>query len=101
MDPDSILEFMIADVVISTAGRDAGSLFYVFDIEDNYLVLVNGKDRSLEKPKRKKRKHANKVLRSETRVAEKLRNGDKVLNSELRRDLAYFGRDLQCNATGG
>ena len=101
MDPDSILEFMIADVVISTAGRDAGKLFYVIDADDTYLTLVNGKDRSLEKPKRKKRKHASKVLRSETRVAEKIRNGDKVLNSELRRDLAYFGRELQSNATGG
>ena len=102
MDPDSsILEFMIADVVVSTAGRDAGKLFYVIDTDDAYLSLVNGKDRSLEKPKRKKRKHANKVLRSETRVAEKLRAGDKVLNSELRRDLAYFGQKLQSNALGG
>ena len=101
MDPDSILEFMIADVVISTAGRDAGQLFYVLQADDTYLMLVNGKDRSLEKPKRKKRKHAKKVLRSETRVAEKLRAGDKVLNSELRRDLAYLAKELQSNAIGG
>ena len=94
MDPDSILEFMIADVVRSTAGHDAGKLFYVIGTDDGYLLLANGKDRSLEQPKRKKRKHAQKVLRSETRVAEKLRNGDKVLNSELRKDLAYFGREL-------
>ena len=101
MDPDSILEFMIADVVISTAGRDAGKLFYVIDADDTYLTLVNGKDRSFEKPKKKKRKHANKVLCSETRVAQKLRAGDKVLNSELRRDLAYLARELQSNAIGG
>ena len=94
MDPD-LPEFMIADVVISTAGRDEGKLFYVLEADDTYLTLANGKDRSLEKPKRKKRKHAQKVLRSETRVAEKLRAGDKVLNSELRRDLAYFGRELK------
>jgi len=94
MDPD-LPEFMIADVVRSRAGRDAGALYYVLDTDDDYLLLVNGKDRSLEKPKRKKRKHAEKVLRSETRVAEKLRNGDKVLNSELRRDLAYWSRELQ------
>ena len=100
MDPD-LPEFMIADVVISTAGRDAGKLFYVIDADDTWLTLANGKDRSLEKPKRKKRKHANKVLRSETRVAEKLRAGDKVLNSELRRDLAYIGRELESNAIGG
>ena len=100
MDPD-LPDLSIADVVISTAGRDAGELFYVIEADDLYLMLVNGKDRKLDKPKRKKRKHANKVLRSETRVAEKLRAGDKVLNSELRRDLAYFGRDMQSNATGG
>ena len=101
MDPDSILEFMIADVVRSTAGHDAGKLFYVIDADDTFLTLANGKDRSLEKPKRKKRKHARKVLRSETRVAAKLRNGDKVLNSELRRDLAYLSRELQSNTLGG
>ncbi len=101
MDPDSIPEFMIADVVESAAGRDKGKLFYVIAVDETYLTLANGKDRSLEKPKRKKRKHASKVLRSETRVAEKLRNGDKVLNSELRRDLAYLSRELQSNAIGG
>ena len=100
MDPD-LPEFMIADVVVSTAGRDAGALFYVIEQDETYLQLANGKDRSLEKPKRKKRKHARKVLRSETRVAQKLRNGDKVLNSELRRDLAYFSRELQGTAQGG
>ena len=102
MDPDSsILEFMIADVVVSTAGRDAGKLFYVIDADDTYLTLVNGRDRRIEKPKRKKSKHTKKVLRSETRVAEKLRSGDKVLNSELRRDLAYLAREMQSKANGG
>ncbi len=93
MDPD-LPDLTIADVVISTAGRDAGNLFYVLEADDVWLKLVNGKDRSIEKPKRKKRKHTTKVLRSETRVAEKLRNGDKVLNSELRRDLAYLSNNL-------
>ena len=100
MDP-GLPDFIIADVVVSTAGRDAGSLFYVIQADETYLSLVNGKDRTLDKPKRKKRKHVNKVLRSETRVAQKLRNGDKVLNSELRRDLAYLSRDMQSNDLGG
>ena len=90
-------EFMIADVVVPTAGKEAGSLYYVVGLEGETLLLANGKDRSLEQPKRKKRKHAKKVLRSDTRVAEKLRAGDKVLNSELRRDLAFFSRGLQSN----
>ena len=100
MDPD-LSDLTIADVVVSTAGRDAGNLFYVLEADDVWLALVNGKDRTIEKPKRKKRKHTSKVLRSETRVAEKLRSGDKVLNSELRRDLAYLSREMQSNNLGG
>ena len=99
MDPD-LPDLTIADVVISTAGRDAGNLFYVLEADETWLLLVDGKGRTIEKPKRKKSKHTRKVLRSETRVAEKLRNGDKVLNSELRRDLAYLSQ-LQSNNLGG
>ena len=96
MDPE-LSDIQVADVVMATSGREKGMLFYVLSMQENMLFLVNGKARTLENPKRKKCKHVQKVLRSETRVAEKLRNGDKVLNSELRRDLAYFGRDMQSN----
>ena len=94
-------QFMVTDVVIPSAGREAGKLYYVVGLDGEYLLLANGKDRSLGKPKRKKRKHAEKVLRSETRVARKLSSGDKVLDSELRRDLAYFSREMQSNNLGG
>ena len=100
MDP-ARPDIQISDVVSSTAGRDRGEIFYVIDCDELFLKLANGKDRTLEKPKLKKRKHALLVLRSETRVAEKLRRGDKVLNSELRRDLAFHAREMQGNDLGG
>ena len=92
MDP-AITDINISDVVVSTAGRDAGEWFYVIAEDPVYLYLANGKGRTLDQPKRKKRKHVLKVLRSETRVAAKLKNGDKVLNGELRRDLAFLARE--------
>ena len=91
MEPDCI---RISDVVVSNAGRDRDQLFYVIGTEGVYTLLANGKDRPLEKPKRKKVKHVSKVLRAETRVAAKLVASDKVLNSELRRDLAFHRRTL-------
>ena len=100
MDPAKP-DITISDVVISTAGRDQDELFYVIGEDSIYVFLANGKDRTLDKPKRKKRKHVQKVLRSETRVADKLRSGDKVLNSELRRDLAFHVRQMQANNLGG
>ena len=101
MDPEIPDLISKADVVVSTAGRDQGTFFYVILEEQQYLYLVNGKDRPLDKPKRKKRKHVQKVLRSETRVAVKLISGDKVLNSELRRDLTEFSQKMQSNNLGG
>ena len=101
MDPERISDLIISDVVMSTAGRDKGKLFYVIGTDPVYLTLANGKDRTLEKPKRKKRKHIQKVLRSETRVAEKLMEGDKVLNSELREDLAELRQKMQSHNQGG
>ena len=92
MDP-AIPDINISDVVMTTAGRDAGQWFYVISADPVFLLLANGKDRSLDKPKRKKRKHVQKVLRSETRVAAKILQGDKVLNGELRRDLAFLARE--------
>ena len=100
MDPEKTT-IATADVVSSTAGRDQGELFYVLETDDQFVTLVNGRNRPVEKPKRKKRKHVEKVLRSETRVAEKLRSGVKVLNGELRRDLASLSRSMQGKNLGG
>ena len=93
MDPD-LPECRIADVVKSTAGRDAGKLFYVIDTDGTWLTLVNGKDRTLENPKRKKQKHTCWLMRPDTRVADKLKKGESVQNSELRRDLAYLSNTI-------
>ena len=90
-----------SDIVISLNGRDQGKLFYVVKTEDNYVFLADGKGRKLDNPKRKKLKHVRRVTRTETRVATKILNGDKVLNSELRRDLATFGQQFNSQNQGG
>ena len=91
MEPDCI---RISDIVVSNAGRDRDQLFYVIVTDGVYTLLANVKDRRLEKPKRSNVQHVSKVLRAETRVAAKLIAGDKVLNSELRKDLAYIRQSI-------
>lgn len=82
-----------SDIVRSIAGRDQGKYFFVLDAEESFLLLADGKTRRLESPKRKKRKHAAFVAHSSCRVAEKIRCGEALTNSELRRTLAAFGED--------
>ena len=80
-------------IVKSTAGRDKGKLFFVLEVEGEFLLLADGKTRKLEAPKRKKRKHTEFAARYDCRVAEKIRSEDRITNSELRRTLAAFGGD--------
>ena len=95
------MEITKSDIVLSVAGRDRGKLFYVLETDGVYVLVGNGKERRLEHPKRKKLKHVRKIPRAESRVARKISSGEKVLNSELRRDLAYLSREMQSNNLGG
>lgn len=48
----------IGQVVKSKTGRDAGGIFLVYKVLDSeYVEIVDGKRRTLEKPKKKKMKH--------------------------------------------
>lgn len=44
-------------VVLSTAGRDRGHLMAVIGEENGYLILADGKERPILRPKRKNVRH--------------------------------------------
>ncbi len=44
-------------VVKSTAGRDQGGYYVAVEAEDRFVFIADGKERKLEKPKRKNVKH--------------------------------------------
>ena len=90
-----------SDIVESVAGRDQGRLFFVLDIDGVYATIADGRIRKLEHPKRKKLKHLRLAARTDSCVAEKLKQGDAVLNSELRKALAIFGQEYKSQNQGG
>ena len=94
------MEIAKSNIVRSDAGRDKGKLFIVLAVEGEYLLLVDGKSRKVENPKRKKRRHVLFVSAEETRLADKLKRGEKITNSELRRTLAIFREEVQPDQEG-
>ena len=82
-----------ADIVLSRNGRDEGKRFLIVDIQENYLMLADGKGRRFEKPKRKKNKHVMLEGIADDRIAGKLKDGEKVTNNEIRRALAQYAAD--------
>ena len=51
------MKLKVGQVVKSTAGHDKGALFVIAGIEDKKVLLCDGKERPLEKPKKKNLKH--------------------------------------------
>lgn len=41
----------------SLAGHDKGHVYVIYDIDETYVYLVDGINRTINKPKKKKRKH--------------------------------------------
>ena len=84
------MELDIAQIAIPTMGRDKEKPFFIIGIEENYVYLADGRIRKIENPKRKKIKHINPTDLDGGHVAQKLRNGERVTNSELRKALSVF-----------
>lgn len=49
-------------MVFSKSGRDKGKAFVVMEVDNQYVKLVDGKLRTLDKPKKKKIKHVQPTL---------------------------------------
>ena len=67
-------------VVISRAGHDCGRAMLVVRTDGEFLFVADGKERKLEKPKKKNRKH----VRATSRVINPAGLTDKSLRRTLR-----------------
>lgn len=86
-------DLMVGQIVRSTAGRDKGSWMVVTElIDENYVAVCNGRNRKVSNPKKKKIKHLAKTNKIDKTVDERLKNGIKVGNAEIRRILEPFER---------
>ena len=80
-------ELKRGDVVLSLAGHDQGGIFVIYDIiDDDYVLIADGQSRSMEKPKRKKRKHL-KVLPQDPMDLDTI---PRIMNSDIRKFLKKY-----------
>lgn len=83
-------EIKESDIVVSRMGRDKNRLMFVIAVlEDGRLALADGRLRKVENPKVKKAKHVALFSHDDGRVAQKICLGEKLANSEIRRELAH------------
>lgn len=77
-------------IVYSKSGRDKKRPFIVFDFDEEYVYLVDGSLRKLEKPKKKKIKHVQIVNQIDYNIKNKLDENLYLLNSDFRKSLEKF-----------
>ena len=84
-----------AKLVKSRAGRDKNKFFAVFEvINEEYVLICDGRGRSLEKPKMKKIKHLEDMNYILPRIKEKSDEGKKISNSDIRKAIKTALNDL-------
>jgi len=79
-----------ADIIISIAGRDAGTVYYVMNVEEPFLYLADGKKHHVDAPKKKQCKHTRFLAKGNSAVAEKISRGEGITDSELRKAIAAY-----------
>ena len=77
------MEYTVGQIVYSKNGHDKGKSFIVTKIEGEYLILVDGKTRRVDKPKKKKAKHVQVTNYSDAEIKSKIECGVNLLDSDF------------------
>lgn len=77
-------EFTIGGYAVASAGHDTGKCYVIFHMDSEYVYLVDGKIRTLDRPKKKKIKHIKMLSQFNQELAEKVKNKT-AKNEEIKR----------------
>ena len=77
-------ELKIGGFAVSKAGHDLGEIYVIIQMDHEYVYLVDGKIRTISRPKKKKKKHVDGLddLNSDLMLKVKLQS---VRNEEIKR----------------
>ncbi len=85
------MEFKIYDIVQSIAGRDQGNIYIINElIDNNYVNLIDGKAKTICKPKKKKYKHIIKLGNDESEKIAELKQNNIFNDGEIRKILKKY-----------
>ena len=68
-------------------GRDKGAYFIVVGVEENYVYLVDGAIRKIDRPKKKKIKHIQRTNLHDENIASRVKNKYKITNQDIKKAL--------------
>jgi ribosomal protein L14E/L6E/L27E len=85
----------VGEIVQSLAGRDKEGFFIVMSVDGEYVTLVDGRKRRVQKPKRKKIKHIKKVYSVNEEIAERIKSGKPIGNERIAQAIKIAKQKIQ------
>lgn len=89
------MELKAGFLAVSIAGHDKAKIFFIIREEGEYVYLVDGKNRKVSHPKKKKKKHVEPVFTKELSTMEKIQRNQKVTDEEIKHLIRCFKREEQ------
>lgn len=86
---------MVGFLVYSLAGHDKGTVYYIVKEEKDYYWLVDGKVRTLDKPKKKNKKHLQIIkVKALESVTDEI-NEKEITNEMIKKAISLYCKDIQ------
>lgn len=90
---------MNINLAVSRAGHDKGSIYVIIKEESDMYYLADGKLKTLEKPKRKSKKHVQVIKKLPKEITEVFTQKENFRNEEIKRAIKLYrksGGEEEC-----
>ncbi len=88
-------EFVKGMLAKSKAGHDIGKLYVVMDADDEYVYLADGIHKTLDKLKKKKRKHIQIIYKIPVILQQVMKDGKEMQNEHLKKAIKDYENNQQ------
>ncbi len=89
-----MFEFLFGHMVISKSGHDKGKVFVILKSDSEYIYLMDGIYRTLEKPKKKNKKHVQPIYYVDENLQYKIDNKKSIINEDIKRAIKIYYKQL-------
>lgn len=75
---------MVGKFAKSKAGHDKDQIYVILKEDAEYVYLVDGKIKTIDKPKKKRKKHIQIILKEDENVSRKINENEMLTNEEIK-----------------
>lgn len=84
------MEYKQGMMVKSLAGHDQNRIYMIVQEDEKHVFLCDGKIRTIDRLKKKKKKHVQLINYISTDLSDKLANGSVIYNEDIRKAIGGF-----------